>query len=438
MLSKLVERMFADYLPKILFISIFIPILGFIIKYRYLITRIIRRNIYIKLLLIFTALFIVGTFGTYLFEKEVNENFMNFYQGLWSSIVYLSGFEDMGPVTLGGRTASLLIFVASICILGSIAGSFASIFMKRSEVKMPKDIKKHIVICNWSEKGERIIRELHSSVAVPDVGIVVISKKRPFNEQDLRRNYPNEYSNVEFRESDPTLHSSLKGVNAHLARSVIILADDNDPDPDANSALIALAVNALWRQRVGEEVSKRVETNAEDEEKGEPEARIRRRGKFKKPYIVAEAINHRKMEHLKNAGVDEMICATDYGIGILAQCALQEKLSDAYQQLLTYTGETNELYLVEYGEVPKKLWEKLKGKSFGEAADLFNKNRDSDNPVVLVGVKRNDKVILNPKKSWRPKRGEEKKKFEEFEKGDSLIVMAFEYPNLSKLTASIC
>ena len=46
-------------------------------------------------------------------------------------------------------------------------------------------------------------------------------------------------------------------------------------------------------------------------------------------------MNHRKSQHLKDAGVDEVVCAMDYGLGILAQCALHAKLSDAYNHLLT-------------------------------------------------------------------------------------------------------
>ncbi len=81
--------------------------------------------------LLFIILFVIGTVGMYLFERGVNDNFINLGQSFWSSLVYLlSGFEDREPVTIEGRVFSIFIFIGSICIIGSVAGNFASIFMK--------------------------------------------------------------------------------------------------------------------------------------------------------------------------------------------------------------------------------------------------------------------------------------------------------------------
>lgn len=366
----------------------------------YTIKKILRGNIYLKLALLFVILFIIGTVGMYLFERRVNENFTNLGKSFWSSLVYLlSGFEDREPITTEGRIFSIFIFIGSICIIGSVAGNFASIFMRRGEVKMPRHLENQIVICSWNKGGDKIIKELHSPVAEPDTEIVVITDKS-INEEELRKS--REYEKVFFVRSDPTLHDVLKASRVHLAKSVIVLADYETQDPDAKTALIALAISNL---------------SPIDEQK---------------PHIVAEAINHRKIEHLKNAGVDEVICASDFGLGIIAQCTLTGKLSKAYQQLLSYSGDTNELYIIEYDKMPKT----PEGKSvidrmrFKEASDFFNENRDRDNPVILVGIRRGDRVILNPKDNWQ---GPKEEKFEKFQEGDAVVIMAFEMPDLSKL-----
>ena len=70
---------------------------------------------------------------------------------------------------------------------------------------------------------------------------------------------------------------------------------------------------------------------------------------------------------------------------------------------------------------PKVLAEKAM--SFEDALKLFANNRDKKNPSILLGVKRNGNIILNPKKG----------QFDRFKDGDSLIVMAFESPDLSGL-----
>ncbi len=187
----------------------------------------------------------------------------------------------------------------------------------------------------------------------------------------------------------------LKANEVHLAKSVIILADDDCPDPDALSALIALALGSLCKSAG-------------------------------KPHVVAEVKNHRKMKHLTDAGVDETICATDYGLGVLAQCALHAKLSLVYNSLLQYTKETNEIYMAGKDKLPKSII----GKTFQEAAEMLNKNRDADNPAILLGVRRGDKVILNPQENWK---GPDNEKFERFEEDDSIILMAFDPPDLSKI-----
>jgi hypothetical protein len=127
-------------------------------------------------------------------------------------------------------------------------------------------------------------------------------------------------------------------------------------------------------------------------------------------------MNHHKIQHLLDAGVDEWVCSSDYGLGIIAQCALYGKLSDVYQQLLTYSKETNEIYMVQPGKYTKSLI----GKDFKELSEMIAGSRNPENPAVLLGAKRGERVILNPKKS----------EFDVLQEGDALIVMAFDQPDL--------
>jgi Trk K+ transport system NAD-binding subunit len=254
------------------------------------------------------------------------------------------------------------------------------------EVKMPKDMESHIVMCNWHDRGDRIIKELHSPLAAPETDIIVITEK-DVNERELRLNP--EYEKVFFIESDPTLHDVLKRARAHLATSVILLADDDVPDPDAKTALIALALAKLTKDLP------------------------------KKPHVIAEVMNHHKIEHLLDAGINEWVCSNDYGLGILAQSALYGKLSEVYQQLLTYSKDTNEIYMVDSKHYPQGFL----GKGFTEITALLNADRNPANPAILLGVKRDNSVILNPKED----------EFDVLKSGDSLIVIAFDPPDLTYL-----
>ncbi|MFX0201625.1 MAG: NAD-binding protein [Candidatus Hodarchaeota archaeon] len=279
---------------------------------------------------------------------------------------------------------SLLLFVIGSVVVVAIIGKVASIFVDlKMGVKMPEKLKSHIVICNWNDRGDKIIKEIHSPLAVPETEITVITDK-DVNEAELRSSP--RYENVYFCKSDPTLQDVLEKARIHLAKSVIILADSKSPDPDVKTAWISLAITNI------------------------------RKHSEQKPRIIAEVINHQHIEHLKGAGVDECVCSADYGLGMIAQCALKARLSDVYQRLLEISEETNEIYLIDRDQYP----EHFKGMTYKEVSRILNDKRNSKNPTILIGLKRDNIVRLNPRE----------KEFNNIEDGDTLIVMAFKQPDL--------
>jgi len=108
-------------------------------------------------------------------------------------------------------------------------------------------------------------------------------------------------------------------------------------------------------------------------------------------------------------------CAVEYGSSILAQCTIFPKLTQVYHDLLTYGENTCEFYLIPEEKVPPELY----GKTFAEAIEFFAKNRDPNNPIILVGIKREGKIVLNPKGD---------SDFNLIKKGDNLIVIAYTWP----------
>lgn len=276
-------------------------------------------------------------------------------------------------------------------------------------------INKNIIICNWNEKGEKIVTELHSPLAAPETGIIVIAKPRPANEEELRHNYQREYSNVEFREGSPVNYNTLEGANICKAKAVIVLSNDSLSNGDAEAGLIVLAINTLWKKRIDEEINKRIKTSGLH--KDELREKIILDEHFVKPRIIVEVIDHGKMDHLKDAGADDVICAADYAIGILAQSALNEKLSDVYHDLLTYSPGTNEIYILN----EPFLSEWIDGKTFREVSLFFLEHRFNVNPAIPVGLRRHGKAIINPKEDIK------------CTKDDALIVLAYDIPDLVKI-----
>lgn len=345
-----------------------------------------RRHLWLSVAIFLTLFFLISVIIIYQFEKEYNPSLTAFDAFRIVLVFFLGEYGDT-PATKVGQFVSVVTFVMGIVVVAAFIGKLAAFFVElKMEVKMPKGLERHIVVCNWHERGNRIIKELHSPLAAPDTDIIVITEAE-INEPELRRSPA--YERVYFIKSDPTLHEVLRRARVHHAKSVIILSDELCSDPDAKTALISLAITKLEREM--------------------PE----------KPHIIAEVTSPHKVQHLVDAGVDEWVCSTDYSLGILAQAALYGKISEVYQQLLTYSEETNEIYLVDDEKFPSS----FQGKRFKELAQILNDRRNPKNPVILVGVKRGDRVILNPKED----------EFDRIKAGDSLIVMSFDQPDLRYL-----
>jgi voltage-gated potassium channel len=348
--------------------------------------NVLQKHFWLSVLIFIVLFFLFSVFIIYHFERELNSELTILESFRIVLALFLGEFGDTQKTEVG-KLMSVMVFILGIVIVATFVGKVAAHFVElKMEVKMPTDLEKHIVICNWHSNADRIVKELHSPVAAPEKDILVITEAE-INETELRMSP--EYEKVFFIRSDPTLHVVLKRAHVQQAESVIILSDPECPDPDAKAALISLAITKLYQNMP------------------------------QKPRIVAEIMNPHKVHHLMDAGVDEWVCSANYGLGIIAQAALFGKLSDVYQQLLSYSEETNEIYLLNSDKYPQ--W--FQGKRFDEIAEILIKERNVKNPAILVGIKREDHVLLNPKAD----------EFDQLKPDDSLVVIAFDPPDLNYL-----
>ncbi|MCK4998450.1 MAG: TAXI family TRAP transporter solute-binding subunit [Anaerohalosphaera sp.] len=387
----LLKKSFSDYIPTMIWSGVFLAVLFYVIKKRSAIRRFAQQHIHFRLVIIFVCLYLIGTLAMFFSERYNNKSFESIGESFWSITIYvLSGFEDRYPVTLMGRLISILIFILSVFFFGAVAGRFAAAFLKREDYKMPKDVKDHIVICNWNVRGRRVLAELRHPEGKPDTDIVIIDNNLS-NEKDMSS--ISDFNKVYCINSDPIRHGTLKKAKVSSADTIIILSDGQSPDPDAKSAMIILALLSEC--------------------------------KAKKPHIITEVINIDNSQHLKDAGADETICTTEIGVGILAHCAINKQLSDVYKDLLTYSFEGNEIYIITHDAFP----DIFIGKTFSQCAQMLYEKRDTRNPVVLLGIRRHDEVILNPRAS--------RDRFENgdctIQEDDALIAMAFSAPNLKTI-----
>ena len=400
--SERIERHVTDYLLDGISYFLLFLIVGYSIynhkKFRYYYSR----NQYFQIAIVLSVLFTVGTLGTYWFEKSVNKNFDNIIETFWTTIIYLlSGFEGNNPITVGGKISSIFILLGSVTLIGSVIGHFTSLFIMESKKKMPVDLNKHIAICYWSSRGDTIIKELRNSEMAAEKEIIVLHEN-DINEKELR-DKNNYYKNVFFIEGDPAKTRTLEDARVAFAESVIILAGNKDAAiADPMTILTCLSIDKLCQ--------KLEEANKE----------------FKKPRIIAELMDRDNMEIAQNAGADEIVSAGFYRTGIMLQSALFPNLSDIFHELLSYGSEKTSVYILN----EDRYSEDLLGKPFEKIAEIINKNREEDNPVILLGIRRDEKVMLNPQNNVDEKSD---KYFDFLKEGDALAVIAQKHPDLSKL-----
>jgi voltage-gated potassium channel len=344
-----------------------------------------KQNRCIKLLLACLAVLLVLAclIGLLYWAERSLAPEMGFWGVLENAIIVLMGEYPDKPSSALGRVAQLVLLVFGTLMFGAIVGKISSFFVTHAlwKEKAMKSFKDHLIICNWNPKAPGIIRQLLDANHESSRDIVVISASPTDPKQEFEGK-----EGIYFIQDDPTHHAILGKLNASEAKAVILLADEQSAEPDDKNALIALAIKHLERTP----------------------------GKEKDIHVVAELVNHERHRHLLEAGVDEVVSGRDYSSGIIAQSALFQNMSKVYQNLLTYSGDTNELYFIEPNRYPQSFL----GLSFAELCQQVCQRNAAENPLLLLGVKRgNGKILLNPQKH----------SFTELLAEDSLIVMAFHF-----------
>ncbi|WOD41288.1 potassium channel family protein [Nodosilinea sp. E11] len=337
-----------------------------------------QRHLRQRLMALAIALTLAGVVALLLWQESGSSGFWAVLENI---VITLMGEYPDKPRSSLGRVLQLLLLISGTFIFGAISGKISSIFVTRalrSETTVSL-FNNHIILCNWNDKAAGIIDQLLEGNKDNPIDIVVVAAKPVAD----RREFPTQ---VHFVQDDPTHHDTLERLHASQAKAVILLADEATESPDDKNALIALAIKHL------EQIP----------------------GRQKDIHVIAELVNLRRRRHLQEAGVDEVVSARDYSAGIMAQSAMFKHMSVVYQQLLTYSDDSNEFYFIDPGRYPNHLW----GKSFTELSQWIStySATQTDNPLLLLGVRRGDgNILLNPKPQ----------SFDRLAPDDALVVMAF-------------
>lgn len=274
--------------------------------------------------------------------------------------------------------------------------------MATNQIRGDYGISDHYVICNWSNKADTIIRQLHHK-SIQNTRPIIVITERP---ERIPVTKDDEYRGVLTIIGDPASKEILQRADIGKAKSVIILADDeNLEEADSKAILIALAIDSI-------------------------SANV---------HVIVELINSNNKLYFNYTHVNEVVCIEEVAQKILAQAALTPGLSKVYIDLLTQSDDTNEIY---QEPVPRYFI----GKTYEEMEREIVKISEKD--VILIGfstltTKKDEdgicikdsygnciterKVIINPMSS----RNDIYSKSHIMEPDDTIFLISYEKPEMN-------
>lgn len=275
--------------------------------------------------------------------------------------------------------------------------------MAKQTIRGDYGISDHYVICNWSQKADTIIRQLHHKSIKNTKPIIIITEKP----ERIPITKDEEYRGVLTIIGDPASKEILQRADVANAKAVIVLADDqNLEEADSKAILIALAIDAI-------------------------SANV---------HVIVELMNSENKLYFNYTHANEIVCIEEVSEKILAQAALTPGLSKVYIDLLTQSEDTNEIY---QEPVPRY----FVGKTYEEMEREIVRIDEKD--IILIGfstltTKKDEdgvcikdsygnciterKVIINPLSSSK----DQYSKSHIMEPDDTIFLIAYSKPELNE------
>ncbi|TDL63432.1 potassium channel protein [Rhodococcus qingshengii] len=306
--------------------------------------KFLRLHVVVRIFLL--ASFIMIIFGYIIHLIEPN-NFPTVFDGIWWAVVTAAtiGYGDYVPETFAGRITGIILMLVGIAIVSSYFVSLATVAVTMQaayiEGKLFFKGNQHMIIIGWNERS----RELISSISKKNP-----SKKVVLIDETLEA-MPTEHKNIHFIKGRASLDYILLKANIHEAQCVVITADQNknELDADMNTIITLLAIKGTH-----------------------PTIRC-----------VAEILTSEQVDNARRAGADEIIQSNILTSSLILN-SLESHSTMASILNLIRDSDTHHLLICEPVEG-------IVGKPFYEACNLFfNRN------TMLVGIKRGEKTHVNP------------------------------------------
>jgi voltage-gated potassium channel len=278
--------------------------------------------------------------------------FSDYFESYWNVIiVIISGIEDKEPVSLLGRIEITLMLIAGVVFVGFVTGEIVSVLVHRWQrggliTLMPPRtrLQNHIVILGVNNRLQNVIRETDAALEGTHFFVIVdeTADALPAPNASICRR-------VFAIAGTPSDKQVLDQVCIDQAARILILArevpGDTSEDRDSRSLIVTLA--ATLRER-----ATHIPT-------------------------VVEICDQENLSYAKNLPHVDFVVGKMFGESLISQAVLNPGVTRIYDELLNFTDESNEIYIVP---TPRFLI----GESVNRAR-LVCLDLEKD-PMTLIGV----------------------------------------------------
>lgn len=286
-----------------------------------------------RILVLLGVIWLLGSAAMYLLEGSKNSSFRSFGRSAIAILHYLfSGFETKYPITTAGHVVAILVLSLGVAVATLFTATVASLLIEhalnvrklQAKPSLRLKLKDHFLLIGWSERAERILRELRSSI-LGRPPVVVVSRSRPEPRFLAGRILRGIWSVV----GDPGDPAVLQKADVQHARCALVLSDHQDRAGDFEAVASAMAVEGLAPQ----------------------------------VHSVVEVTRSENKEHLRhrNRWADEVVDSEDLSECLLSQAVITPGITHVYEELLSFGKESQEIYI---SPLPRQ----LEGLCFREAA----------------------------------------------------------------------
>ncbi|NOQ75170.1 MAG: hypothetical protein GQ574_24365 [Crocinitomix sp.] len=278
--------------------------------------------------------------------------------------------------TIGKLMLSISFYttwIGGLCIIG------AEYFKKQSFKKRLKGMKQitfkdHVVISGWNMSSEKFVTNFLEAVneysKESQKLVCVVPDSEKVIQENEAINLLHKNRKIEIVAGDVREESILKLANIHLAKTVVLFAENSEDSADEKTLLRALSISRFCRKRAVK--NRGTEKRTIDLDTHEVNKYI------DSIYIIAELNNEKYKPDLLSSDVNEIICSSNYSRSIITQSILNRGVSKVLDEVLTYDSR-NEFYSLSLCDKENKL---LVGKNFDELLILLRKVQ-----IQLIGIR---------------------------------------------------